>query len=1230
MAKINKKTKHVPGFDMVQINLQHSRKGTATLCRTLEELHTGICLIQEPWVVRGKVQGLGGKGSLWSFGNTSGPPRACVLATRNIKGSPLLQFCDRDVVAVLTKWNNKNLVIASVYMDGQMECPPPKMRSLVEDCHQKSLPLLIGCDANAHHITWGSTGVNKRGLELVDYLASTDLHILNTGNKPTFVTSNRREVLDLTLASSSLLGYVTNWFVDDAESSSDHRYIKARVNAGKSDPITCRNRRKTDWQRYTSKLLENVQNLPLLEVEGTSALDTRVEDLTSAIVSAFHQACPERTVRPRTRVVPWWTEELTRLRRSCRRAFRVTGDGSQKTWNEYKEARNAYHYALRKAKRDSWRRFCAEVEGCPAASRLHRILRRDPIHLGALKKGDGIYTDSIQNSFRYLLEEHFPSDPGWVQREAEHAPRFEAEVGNIVTVTRLRRAIMSFGPFKAAGSDGIFPALLQHGIDCLAPHMLCIMRGCLVFGYVPKAWRTMRVVFLPKPGKTTYESPNSWRPISLTSFMLKTLERLIDWHIRTPDLMERLKRAGQFAYMSGVSTEAALHQVVGRLERSLKSSEVAIATFLDIKGAFSDAPFSTMINSLVRNRVNPMCVRFITHMLESRSVETQYMGETFSRRAERGCPQGGVLSPLLWNLVVEELLSGLKHRFPMLYIQGFADDVACISSGPDSLIVAEHMQAALNFTASWCTRVGLSVNDKLSVLFITNRKKVVRKELTLQGAPLSYKDTVKYLGVTIHHRLSWASHCRDRSDKAMSALALCRRALASSWGLSPKLTLWLYTAVIRPMVEYGAVVIAPSTMVKSHMKKLHMAQRQALMGATGALRSTSGAALEAMFGVLPINIRIQQAALQTYHRLFHRGQWLHWSHVGRTQMTTHFDLVAKLGKNVPGFYYPCDYSCEFLPETRKFKVYIRSRTDWMQNGFETEGTPDWTCFTDGSRMEGSSGSAFVVWASGPPPVCYESAVPLGRMITVYQAELRGIMDVGVYLLRESRPLDSIKIYVDNQSSLRALTSVKKVEGLVRETFDILNNLADGRSVTLSWVPSHCGFAGNEAVDLAAKRAANTAFAGPEPAMSVSPSVVKLQIRDWARACHETVWRNRRDCGLTRELVPSLYGCWNKTLVSLPRYKIRFVTWIITGHSPLARHLWKMGVVDSPLCAVCGVEEDTLHFLGECERYSALRYDVLGAHGLEPEDIPNLPISDLVRFIVKSGRFTYGEGQGSAH
>lgn len=52
------------------------------------------------------------------------------------------------------------------------------------------------------------------------------------------------------------------------------------------------------------------------------------------------------------------------------------------------------------------------------------------------------------------------------------------------------------------------------------------------------------------------------------------------------------------------------------------------------------------------------------------------------------------------------------------------------------------------------------------------------------------------LGIIFDHYLNWKLNIESRINA-------CRNAFGKSWGLSPKSLLWLYSAVVRPIVCYN-------------------------------------------------------------------------------------------------------------------------------------------------------------------------------------------------------------------------------------------------------------------------------------------------------------------------------------------------------------------------------------------------------------------------------------------
>jgi hypothetical protein len=106
----------------------------------------------------------------------------------------------------------------------------------------------------------------------------------------------------------------------------------------------------------------------------------------------------------------------------------------------------------------------------------------------------------------------------------------------VVTYRRVEWAIDSFAPYKSPGMDGIFPVLLQQAREAVIPYLVRIFRSCLATGYFPAIWQQVKVVFIPKPSRNSYSGPRDYRPISLTSFLLKAMERLVDRYLRDETL----------------------------------------------------------------------------------------------------------------------------------------------------------------------------------------------------------------------------------------------------------------------------------------------------------------------------------------------------------------------------------------------------------------------------------------------------------------------------------------------------------------------------------------------------------------------------------------------------------------------------------------------------------------------------------------------------------------------
>jgi len=131
---------------------------------------------------------------------------------------------------------------------------------------------------------------------------------------------------------------------------------------------------------------------------------------------------------------------------------------------------------------------------------------------------------------------------------------------------RIKWAIYFFNPFKSAVPDGFFTSLLKRTLDISLPLQTVIFHVCLLLNHIPTRWLDVKIIFIPKAGKPSHTNPKDFRPISLSSFLLKPLERLIDIHIRLT-INPSLLSDAQHPYRKGRSTDTALQSLVSGIER---------------------------------------------------------------------------------------------------------------------------------------------------------------------------------------------------------------------------------------------------------------------------------------------------------------------------------------------------------------------------------------------------------------------------------------------------------------------------------------------------------------------------------------------------------------------------------------------------------------------------------------------------------------------------------------
>ncbi|XP_030760569.1 uncharacterized protein LOC115885721 [Sitophilus oryzae] len=253
----------------------------------MEQEGIDVALLQEPWRIGEKIAGLSSKQGKVLCTPRPIRPRACIIHSNRVDCTLIPVLCTDDVVTAIltltTEEGEKRMVICSAYFPGdEAQCPPSIISDVLAFCLEKGIQLIIGCDANAHHTVWGGTNINTRGESVLNFTLSEGLLISNIGNKPTFVTRARKEVLDLTLCTGKVSDNITNWHVSDEPSCSDHRHIRFDLNIFPSE-IKYRNPRDTNWIGFRMSLSRYLDG-NTEQIKGVEALNSTVERVSEAIV----------------------------------------------------------------------------------------------------------------------------------------------------------------------------------------------------------------------------------------------------------------------------------------------------------------------------------------------------------------------------------------------------------------------------------------------------------------------------------------------------------------------------------------------------------------------------------------------------------------------------------------------------------------------------------------------------------------------------------------------------------------------------------------------------------------------------------------------------------------------------------------------------------------------------------------------------------------------------------
>jgi len=219
-----------------QTNLQHSRTETSNLGQLINQHNVDITYIQEPYPINNKLAGLPRAHKVYTSGD--GRKRtAIVINNDQLDATLITQLSNEDCVAVEVRSEVVKFFSVSMYFDihRDMEEDIRQLEKVMD--YTKGNGLIIAADSNARSRMWHDTITNQRGKILEQFLICNGLYVMNEATEtPTFQSNRGSSCIDLTIANSRLVRYVSDWTCGEEESCADHNIVNfkiASVNNGK-------------------------------------------------------------------------------------------------------------------------------------------------------------------------------------------------------------------------------------------------------------------------------------------------------------------------------------------------------------------------------------------------------------------------------------------------------------------------------------------------------------------------------------------------------------------------------------------------------------------------------------------------------------------------------------------------------------------------------------------------------------------------------------------------------------------------------------------------------------------------------------------------------------------------------------------------------------------------------------------------------------------------------------
>ena len=320
---------------------------------------------------------------------------------------------------------------------------------------------------------------------------------------------------------------------------------------------------------------------------------------------------------------------------------------------------------------------------------------------------------------------------------------------HVIRANDIKEALSRMKLNKNDGNLGLWSNHLMYGPPRLHILLSILFTTMLKHSFVPQDFKVSTLLPIPKDLSKSIHSSDNYRPIALSSIVCKIFDHVIlDKHrgaLCSSDLQHGFKKKN-----STVTCSFVLQEVIAyyRLHGS-----VVYNVFLDASRAFDRVHYNKVFDLLMKRNVCPSVIRFLIKMYTNQCIRVRWSGETSENYSiYNGVKQGGVLSPILFAVYIDELLMRLKRSDLGCHIGSeyvgalaYADDV-CLTA-PSVEAINRMLLVCENFAHDY--QVKFNPQKSALVIHKPSGKLECNPIIKFMGECVPLSSSYKHLGIFI-------------------------------------------------------------------------------------------------------------------------------------------------------------------------------------------------------------------------------------------------------------------------------------------------------------------------------------------------------------------------------------------------------------------------------------------------------------------------------------------------